>query len=177
LLSGARPGEARLVRPLDIKKGPDVWLYRSRSHKGEHLERSRTIVLGPRAQAVLTPWLDRDPDSHCFRPAEAVEERRKRSPELIAKRRARRSKKRTRPGPGEFYTRSSYLVAIQRACVRAGVEPWFPNQLRHAQATQFRELYGLEAAQCVLGHSHADVTQIYAERDLGKAVEIARQVG
>ena len=33
----------------------------------------------------------------------------------------------------------------------------------------FRAEYGLEAAQAVLGHAKADVTQIYAERDLAKA--------
>ena len=35
----------------------------------------------------------------------------------------------------------------------------------------------LEAGQILLGHAKADVTQIYAERDLAKAVEIARRIG
>jgi hypothetical protein len=29
----------------------------------------------------------------------------------------------------------------------------------------------------VLGHKNADVTQIYAERDIAKGIEIARKVG
>ena len=37
--------------------------------------------------------------------------------------------------------------------------------------------FGLEAAQVVLGHSMADVTQIYAERDLSQAERIMKEVG
>lgn len=54
---------------------------------------------------------------------------------------------------------------------------WSPNRLRHAAATEIRQHFGLEAAQVVLGHSKADVTQIYAERDLSRAVEVARRIG
>jgi len=43
--------------------------------------------------------------------------------------------------------------------------------------TEIRKRYGLEAAQVILGHASADVTQVYAERDLQKAVEIIREVG
>jgi integrase len=46
-----------------------------------------------------------------------------------------------------------------------------------ALGTEIRKRYGLEAAQVILGHASADVTQIYAERDLQKAVEIMREVG
>jgi hypothetical protein len=35
----------------------------------------------------------------------------------------------------------------------------------------------LEAAQVTLGHAAADVTQVYAERDLTLAVEVARKIG
>jgi hypothetical protein len=35
----------------------------------------------------------------------------------------------------------------------------------------------LEAAQVVLGHSRADVTQVYAERDLTLAEKVALEVG
>ena len=62
----------------------------------------------------------------------------------------------------------------------AGQEPlphWHPNQLRHSLGTEVRQKFGLEAAQVVLGHSKADVTQVYAERDQRLAVEVARQVG
>ena len=54
---------------------------------------------------------------------------------------------------------------------------WSPNRLRHSAGTEIRKRYGLEAAQVVLGHAQADVTQVYAERDLAKAVQIMREVG
>jgi hypothetical protein len=41
-----------------------------------------------------------------------------------------------------------------------------PNQLRHSAGTEIRKRFGLEAAQVVLGHASADVTQVCAERDL-----------
>jgi site-specific recombinase XerC len=35
----------------------------------------------------------------------------------------------------------------------------------------------LEAAQIILGHAKADVTQIYAERDKEKGIKIMRAIG
>jgi site-specific recombinase XerD len=49
--------------------------------------------------------------------------------------------------------------------------------LRHSAATEIRSKFGLEVAQILLGHAKADVTQIYAERDLAKAVAVVREVG
>ena len=54
---------------------------------------------------------------------------------------------------------------------------WSPNQLRHSVGTEIRKRFGLETAQVILGHASADVTQVYAERDLSKAIEIMREVG
>lgn len=54
---------------------------------------------------------------------------------------------------------------------------WSPNQLRHSTATEIRRRFGLEAAQVVLGHAAADVTQVYAERDYELAARIAKEVG
>ena len=78
---------------------------------------------------------------------------------------------------GSHYTKDSYKRAIARACKRAGVDHWSPNQLRHSRGTELRRTYGLEAAQTVLGHRRADVTQIYAERDYGLARKVMREVG
>ena len=67
--------------------------------------------------------------------------------------------------------------AIVRACRKAGVPEWTPLQLRHTTATTVRSRFGLEAAQVVLGHAKADVTQIYAERDLAKAHLVMAEIG
>jgi integrase len=63
LLTGARPGEIASLRPRDVdRSNPASWVYRPGSHKTEHHGRDRVVVLGPRAQSVLSPWLlDRDP--------------------------------------------------------------------------------------------------------------------
>ncbi len=94
--------------------------------------------------------------------------------------------------PAECYDSMGYAHAIARGILnanRAGcrnpdfgpalppVPHWHPNQLRHLFATQVRRLHGLEAAQVMLGHSKADVTQIYAEKNEAKAAEIAAMIG
>ena len=104
---------------------------------------------------------------------------------------------------GECYTTASYRRAINRGCDKAFPHPklgyklrscftdaekrelrewqsshhWSPNQLRHTAATEIRKRHGLEAAQVILGHSHLGVTQVYAERDIAKGMEVARLIG
>ena len=89
----------------------------------------------------------------------------------------RRPKANPKRAPKEFYTKDSYRYAIRRACLRVGVPPWHPHQLRHTAATRFRKDYSLEVAQVLLGHRRADVTQVYAERDQAKAREIMAKSG
>jgi len=75
------------------------------------------------------------------------------------------------------FTDDGYAAWVRRACVRAKVKPWKPGQLRHSFATEVRARFGLEAAQVLLGHKRADVTQVYAEATLAKAIEAARAMG
>jgi hypothetical protein len=49
--------------------------------------------------------------------------------------------------------------------------------LRHAAGTEIRKEYGLDAAQVILGHSKADVTEVYAEANIGRGRDIARKIG
>ena len=51
------------------------------------------------------------------------------------------------------------------------------SQLRHSCGTEVRRKYGIEAAQVVLGHTTANVTEIYAERNLKLAVNVAKEIG
>ena len=57
------------------------------------------------------------------------------------------------------------------------LQHWHPHQLRHNAATILRKEFGLETAQILLGHRKADITQIYVERDLNRALEIAAKIG
>ena len=69
--TGARPGEACSIRPGDVDRSDDVWVYRPASHKTEHFDRPQVIFLGPKAQEILKPYLLRPSDQHCFSPAES----------------------------------------------------------------------------------------------------------
>jgi len=51
-LTGARPAEVCILRPCDVDRSGDVWIFRPSKHKTEHHGRSRTILIGPKAQAV-----------------------------------------------------------------------------------------------------------------------------
>lgn len=214
-LTGSRPQDVCNLRPCDVDRTSDVWLYSPESHKTEHHGRSRIIAIGPKAQDVLRPYLLREATAYCFSPGDSE---RKRKEALRAKRQSKvqpsqqhRSKRAAQRKPGSRYTTQSYLYAVTRACERAFPPPsplakrcdetiaawksrltakqlaalkawhaehgWSPNQLRHTAATEIRSKFGLEACQVVLGHANADVSQVYAERDLSKAAEIMRQVG
>ena len=54
---------------------------------------------------------------------------------------------------------------------------WSPNQLRHSAATFLRKEFGIEVARIILGHSSAAVTEVYAELDQARAMEVMAQIG
>jgi integrase len=85
-----------------------------------------------------------------------------------------RYKANPRKQPGECFTPTSYRQSIQRAAKRAKVEHWFPYQLRHLAGTVIRDALGVEAAQAVLGHSRAAMTEHYAKQSLQKAIDAAK---
>jgi integrase len=75
LLTGARPGEACLVRGIDIDMTGRVWIYRPQAHKTQHHGHSREIYIGPKAQELLKPWLKLDTQAYLFDPREWEEKR------------------------------------------------------------------------------------------------------
>ena len=198
-LTGCRPQEVCMIRPCDIDTSGDVWAYKPEGHKMEHLGRERTIFIGPKAQAILLPYLLRDKQTYCFAPTEserqrnAIRRENRKSPMTPSQSR-RRPKSTPRRTAGEGYSSDSYRRAIERAVTKVNLDrktkaeaeghdkydklpAWKPNQLRHTLATQVRREFGLEAAQVVLGHAEADTTQIYAERDYDKAADAMRRIG
>jgi len=181
LLTGMRPGEACAIRGCDLVAGEVTWTYRPESHKTAWRGKVREIVIGPKARELLAAFAQPDPADYLFDPREAVAEHHARR---AGERKTKvspleRVKRKATPGVQHRrrYSRASYLNAIGRACERGGIAPWTPNQLRHNAATEIRAKFGLEAAQAILGHSRADVTQVYAERDLTKAREVMMLVG
>ena len=200
LLTGMRPGEVCSMRACDLDLSGEIWVYRPESHKTEWRGKARAVYLGPVAQDVVRPFLSRAVTTHLFSPAEAVAERRaarhaaRKTPLSYGNRPGTNVKDAPRRQPGGRYTAVSYCGAIRRACDKADaiekkkrdmppdservIPHWHPHQLRHNAATTFRRLYGLEAAQVLLGHGSAAVTDaVYAERDERKAREIAAKIG
>jgi integrase len=159
-----------------------AWTYTPTRHKTANHGKERVIYLGPKAQLIVKPYLaDCPPDQFLFSP---IRERQKRFAELRGQRQSQvqpsqvdRSKPQPRLLPSKQYNPKVLAHNVALACKKAGVSSWFPYQLRHSFATKIRRQHGLEAAQVLLGHSKADMTQIYAERDHAKAREVVAMVG
>lgn len=188
-LAGMRPQDACNLRPCDVDQTGAVWIYRPEQHKGTWRGKGRVIFFGPKCQAVLKPFMDRDPQAYCFSPKEAEAERSSdrraaRKTKVQPSQAARRPRKLPKRPRGERYSTETYGGAIDYGIKKANqfkcqipVPHWSPGQLRHTAGTDIRKKYGLEAAQVFLGHAKADVTQIYAERDLDLGRKIASEVG
>jgi integrase len=198
-LTAMRPSEVCLMRPCDIDRGGEVWVYTPSEHKTEHHDLDRRVAIGGKAQEVLLPFLNRQPNAYCFSPSESEQLRRaaksasRKTPLHYGNRPGSNRQSAPKKAPRDRYDAASYRRAIHRACDLAFPAPkeltkpqikqwksehrWAPNRLRHTAATEVRKLYGLEAAQVVLGHKQAAITQVYAERDLHKALEVASEIG
>ena len=191
LLMAARAGELVLMRPRDIDRSGKIWVYTPTQHKTAHYGYERKIYIGPRGQAVLTPFLLRSHDTYCFSPAEAETERRakahaaRKTPLQYGNRPGTNRQASPEQKIGDYYEVAAYRRVITRGCDRAFPPPqpldekerkawqkvhrWHPHQLRHNAATNLRKEFGLEAARIILGHRSAAITEVYAELDQQKA--------
>ncbi len=165
------------MRPIDIDTTGDVWASRLRDHKMAYKQKERVLYFGPKAQEILREFIaGRKLTAYLFSPREAEAERHENAKGHRRDDQEPNPRKTTRI-LGDFYTTDSYRKAIVRACIKAGVPTWTPHRLRHNAATRFRKEYGLEVAQVILGHATADITQVYAERDAAKAIEVIERIG
>jgi integrase len=199
LLSAMRPGEAIRMRGRDLDTTGRIWLYKPARHKTAYRGHERTIYLGPRAQSIVKRFLKADLESPLFSPKDAFEahlaaRRAARKTPMTPSQRARKRKSRPKRAPKDHYTLHSYCRSIKNGIDKAnekakkeaeaaGCEPsapipdWHPHQLRHTAATLLRKDFGLDTARCVLGHRSAAVTEVYAELDHDKAIQVIAKVG
>jgi integrase len=198
-LTGARPGEVCALRGCDLERGwkvvggVEVWLYRLDEHKTDWRGHHRWVPIGPRAQALLSPYLaGRPPEAYVFSPHEAREAwlvtRRKpkavpkwqemgwRSPGRKKKPGPKKAAPKNSRRPGERYTTNAYDHAVRRACLAAGVKAWAPNQLRHRMLTDVEVNYDRDNARCVGGHKNASTTSTYTE-SVEKAANVIAKMG
>lgn len=188
LLTGMRPGELCALRACDVERDGDVWLYRPATHKTEHHGKERIILIGPLAQAILKPYIDRRTklSEYVFLPAEAHRERLEQCGfgKVMAYQLSRSTFK-----PGRCFKHDTFYGQVCRTCDRAFdadgtkrkaknyTHRWHPHRLRHNAATRVREQFGIEAAKDLLGHSSLSTAMIYAERSMDRMKEIARKAG
>lgn len=179
MLCGMRPDEVTIMRPCDIERTGKCWSYRIDRHKNAWRDgqEEKEIVIGPKAQKLLAPFLKQAADTeYLFSPrkvaARWIEEQRKKAGKEPAFVKLNAIKP-----PREHYDDHSYARAVRRACVRAKVKVWSPGQLRHNAGTFIRAKYGAEAAKLVLGHRHLSTTEIYAEKDRARYLQIMGAVG
>ena len=186
LLTGARPGEIAAMRDCDIDRTTPTWVYTPAEHKNSWRGQDRQIYLGPTARQIVAARLRPDAaTTYLFSPRDA--ERSRHARERAARKtplwpshlraQARRRSSVERADFSDHYDVDTYRQAIRRACTRAGVPPWSPNRLRHNAATQLRREHGLDIAKAVLGHRLVETTQIYAEIDRKRAMEVIERVG
>jgi integrase len=136
-ITGMRPGEVTIMRGIDIEKGAQVWVYRPMFHKTQHHGHIREVYLGPRAQAIITPFFKPDVNAYLFSPADAVTNRRQKmranrktplscgnSPGTNVIRRPAKKK------PTSRYHTTSYTRAVRYACERLYPLPAHLNRQR-----------------------------------------------
>jgi integrase len=198
-LTGMRPGEVIIMRPGDIDTSGEIWVYEPSDHKGRWRGIRKQIPLGPEAQKILKPFLGREAEAFLFSPRESEAWRLENRPPYHGRQRktplypselkrrqalkvVRRQSRNPKRPKRERYDRDSYRRAINyglRKAKKAGfvLPHWHPHQLRHNRGTEVRRRYGIEAAQVALGHARADVTEVYAEKNMEMATRIAREMG
>ncbi|MBZ0153990.1 MAG: tyrosine-type recombinase/integrase [Planctomycetes bacterium] len=194
LLTGARCGEAVQLASRYVDRAKEVWEFKPPKHKGEWRGHARVVLIGPKAQAAVLPFVREEPDRAWFRPCDVVEamhaESRKRHalarrakgqplwPKHMARVRSKRKGAAAQLVPGTDYTANAIGHAIRRACDAAGIPRFGPHALRHAACGRIYAELGEEAAVATIGHGSPIISRRYttAARQ-ALAVRAAKQLG
>jgi len=118
---GGRSQDVYNMRLCDIDRSKEIWVYSPFTYKtkkkDEESNRVRQLHIGPKAQEILTPYLEQckeDPTQFVFVQCN-----------------------------GKPYTSNHYALAIANACKKAGVPHWSPNKLRHATISRLSAINSL----------------------------------
>ncbi len=150
LCTGARAGELLQVRPADIDRSGNPWVYELKDHKTAHHGHGRVLYFGPRCQEILLPFLEgRDESAYLFSPREAEQQRRRRqhaarqTPIDRGNRPGSNRRRKPKWSPGDHYTVASYRRAIHRGCDLAFPPP--ANLARQRQGSDGRGRWETES--------------------------------
>ncbi|MEM1354314.1 MAG: site-specific integrase [Planctomycetota bacterium] len=148
-MTGMRVDELCRMQWQHINRSGEIWWYTPTRHKTSHHGKTKSIPLGPRVQALLgSPSM-----GYIFRPI------------------------RTNGTVGERFKTSVVVYNIRRVCAANGIPHWSPGQLRRNHAQWVREMFNVETAAAMLGHSKVETTQIYAESSRDRAGRVAKEIG
>lgn len=201
-ITGMRSGEVCIMRACHINMSGRVWVYSPPEHKTSWRRQERKIYLGPKAQAIVKPYLKADLQAHLFSPAESLlrlheaRHARRATPLSCGNRPGTNRKRSPRKQAGNAYDTHSYRRAVVYGIETANrarlaeakangidadqvelVPHWHPHQLRHNAATALRREHGIEVARIILGHRSAAITEVYAEVDHARAIDVMAKIG
>jgi integrase len=134
LATAMRPGELCALRACDLNMSGPIWEYRPESHKTEHHAGilHRIIMIGPKGQAIIRPFLKLDVSGYLFSPRQSEAERNadrraeRQTPLWPSHVRHQEAKKGKLPGRkmvGDCWHPNAYRKAIAQACDRAFPHP------------------------------------------------------
>lgn len=166
LLTAMRPDEICRLRMVEVQRDKPIsgiWMFSPTEHKTAHHGITKEILIGPKAQAILLPWIGaRQPHEYIFQPKDSL---------LWKPKRTRKRQIRER------YHTPEFCKAVYRACELAGCEHWSPGQLRHNAASRLEDEFGPDIARKILGHRTLTTTRRYIRDDLRKAAEAMKKTG
>ncbi len=172
LLCGCRPGELLQLTGEMIDRSRTVWVAVLDEHKTAHHGHGRRIYFGPKARLILMRYFGKGPSLTLFPILRTSYTRAvTRGCEVAFKM------------PDHLRSPASTLTPEQLEKVRRQASEWrlnhvwSPHWLRHTAGKRLREEFGLEAAQAVLGHAKADMTEHYAGLAHARAIDAAAKAG
>jgi integrase len=152
-----RPGEIVMMRGCDIDTHGPTWTYRPGSDRGPNGKHKtawrghvRAVLIGPRGQEVLRPWLRADPREYLFRPKDGraaynAERGKKRKSKVTPRQAPRQPKRNPKRAPRDRYTVITYDQAVAAGCRKAHC---LTCAACHRQKAEKRRDWLARVAQC-----------------------------
>ncbi len=133
--TGMRPSEVCKMRPCDIDRSGETWMYRPAKHKTANRGKTRAVPIVGDARDAVTDYLNRDSQAYCFSPAESMAwwqaQKRTNRKSKVQPSQVSRAISDPKKKPRDRFDAHSYRQSIQRAAKRANVPSWHPYQIRH----------------------------------------------
>jgi len=167
--TGARPSELCHMKVSDIdRKDPEIWVYKPKHHKTSRSGKRRVIAFGREEQALLLPYLGKEPSAAVFAPLDAISEHKRaqgdaRKTPIPPSQQARAEYRKQHPKVkvNEHFDTRTVGKALKATILKANlglpldqqIQPWTLYQLRHRFLTEMTERYDENVAALLAGHT------------------------